>query len=169
MECYCRDTARDVVILSAEEGLDGRNAEPFGGELARLVEAGANRLVVDGIQRSHISNRGVGILIRSHERLAERGAEVELAAVDNPVVRILRRLSLDTVVQIYPDLAATQRDPTDSSFPRRTFQPRIATTHSLCGQVVFLAQGLDRSAAASGVGVDGDRSRPAPEHCPRRA
>ena len=73
MEFYYRDTDRDVLILSADGGLNSHNAEQFVSELATLVDAGADKLIVDCTKLSHISSFGIGILIRLHKKLAEKG------------------------------------------------------------------------------------------------
>ena len=115
MEFYYKDTDRDVLILSADGGLNSHNAEQFVSELATLVEAGANKLIVDCTKLSYISSFGVGILIRLHKRLAEKGGEVKLAVVESPIVRVLRLMRLDTVFEIYPDVATARATFTNGS------------------------------------------------------
>lgn len=101
MEFYYRGTDRDILILSADGGLNSHNADQFVGELQTLVEAGVRKLIVDCTKLTYISSYGVGILIRLHKKLAEVGGEVKLATVENPVVKALRLLRLDSIFEIY--------------------------------------------------------------------
>jgi len=101
MEFYYRGTDKDVLILSADGGLNSHNADQFVTELQTLVDAGARKLIVDCTKLTYISSYGIGILIRLHKKLAESGGEVKIASVDNPIVKALRLLRLDTVFEIY--------------------------------------------------------------------
>ena len=101
MEFYYRGTDKDILILSADGGLNSHNADQFVGELQTLVESGARKLIVDCTKLTYISSYGIGILIRLHKKLAEVGGEVKIAAVDNPIIKILRLMRLDTVFEIY--------------------------------------------------------------------
>lgn len=101
MEFYFRGTDQDILILSADGGLNSHNADQFVSELQTLVEAGARKLIVDCTKLSYVSSYGVGILIRLHKKLAEAGGEIKIAAVDSPIIKVLRLLRLDTVFEIY--------------------------------------------------------------------
>lgn len=101
MEFYFRGTDKDVLILSADGGLNSHNADQFVTELQTLVEAGARKLIVDCTKLTYVSSYGIGILIRLHKKLAEVGGEVKIASVDSPIVKVLRLLRLDSVFEIY--------------------------------------------------------------------
>jgi anti-sigma B factor antagonist len=101
MEFYFQGTDKDILILSADGGLNSRNADQFVDELQTLVDAGARKLIVDCTRLSTITSYGVGVLIRLHKKLAETGGEVKIAAVDSPIIKVLRLLRLDTVFEIY--------------------------------------------------------------------
>jgi anti-anti-sigma factor len=115
MEFYYRGTDKDILILSADGGLNSQNAEQFVDELQNLVDAGAQKLIVDCTKLSYISSYGIGILIRLHKRLAEGGGEVKIAAVDSPIVKVLRLLRLDTVFEIYDNEREAREAFTDQS------------------------------------------------------
>ena len=104
MEFYYRGTDKDILILSADGGLNSQNADQFVEELQTLVEAGARKLIVDCTRLSYISSYGVGILIRLHKKLAEGGGEIKIASVDSPIVKVLRLLRLDTVFEVYANV-----------------------------------------------------------------
>jgi len=101
MEFYYRGTDKDILILSADGGLNSHNADQFVTELQALVDAGARKLIVDCTKLTYISSYGVGVLIRLHKKLAESGGEIKLAAIESPIIKVLRLLRLDTVFEIY--------------------------------------------------------------------
>ena len=109
MEFYFRGTDKDVLILSADGGLNSQNAEEFVDELQTLVDAGARKLILDCTRLSYISSYGIGILIRLHKKLAKVGGEVKIAALDSPVVKVLRFLHLDQVFEIYQNVGEARR------------------------------------------------------------
>ena len=104
MELYYHGTDGDVLILRADGGLDSSNAEELVSELSRLVEAGARKLIVDCSQLGFISSYGVSVLVRLHKKLAERGGQVKLAAVDSRIARFLDVAGLARVFQLYPNV-----------------------------------------------------------------
>ena len=102
MEFYYRDTDKNVLILSADGGIDTYNVQQFLNELQRLIESGAKHLLVDCTRLGYISSFGITTLIRLHKRMSERGGNVKLASVHGPLVRLLEITRLDQVFQIYP-------------------------------------------------------------------
>ena len=104
MEFYYRGTDKDILILSADGGLNSKNADQFVEELQTLVEAGARKLIVDCTRLSYISSYGVGILIRLHKKLAESGGEVKIASVDSPIIKVLRLLRLESMFEVYANV-----------------------------------------------------------------
>lgn len=104
MEFYFRDTDRDVLILRADGGIDSYNVQAFLNELQRLIEAGARNLVVDCSKLGYISSFGITTMIRLHKRMAERGGNVKLAAVQAPLFRLLEITRLNQVFHSYPSV-----------------------------------------------------------------
>ncbi len=104
MELYYHDTDRDVLILSADGGIDSTNAEELVSELGKLVDAGARKLIVDCSRLGFISSYGIAVLVRLHKKLAERGGDVKLAALESRVARLIDLVGLERVFQIYPNV-----------------------------------------------------------------
>jgi anti-sigma B factor antagonist len=102
MELYFHDTDRDVLILSADGGIDSVSAEQLVSELETLVAAGARKLIVDGSRLGFISSYGIAVLVRLHKKLAKRGGDVKLAALESRVARLIALVGLERVFQIYP-------------------------------------------------------------------
>jgi len=102
MELYYHSVDKDVLILSADGGLDSHNAESFVSELGRLVDAGARKLVVDCSRLGFVSSYAVAVLVRLHKKLAEKGGQVKLAALDSRLTRFIQTAGLTRVFEIYP-------------------------------------------------------------------
>ena len=104
MELYYHGTDRDVVILSADGGIDATNAEELVSDLGKLVDDGARKLIVDCSRLGFISSYGIAVLVRLHKKLAERGGDVKLAALESRVARLIELVGLERVFQIYPNV-----------------------------------------------------------------
>ena len=104
MELYYHRTDRDVLILSVDGGIDSTNAEELVTELGKLVDAGSRKLVVDCSRLGFISSYGIAVLVRLHKKLAERGGDVKLAALESRVARLIDLVGLERVFEIYPNV-----------------------------------------------------------------
>lgn len=108
MEFYYHGVDQDVLILAADGGLNAETASHFVEDLDRVIEAGVRRVIVDCTQLRYISSYGLGILVRLHKRLRERGGDVRLAAVQAPMARLLEMVRLAKVFDIYPSVDAAR-------------------------------------------------------------
>lgn len=104
MEFYYHDVDGDVLILSADGGINAANSSQFVEELEKVINAGITKLIVDCAKIRYISSSGLGVLLRLHKRMCERGGDVRLAALDSAVVRILEMTRLNRVFHIYATL-----------------------------------------------------------------
>ena len=104
MEFYYHGVDEDVLILSADGGLDSSNAEQFVEELETLVKAGARKLIVDCAKLSYISSYGVGVLVRLHKKLAAQGGHLKLAVIQSRIVRVLEIVGLTRLFHIYDNV-----------------------------------------------------------------
>jgi anti-sigma B factor antagonist len=104
MELYFHQVRGNVLILSADGGIDSTNAEELAGQLETLIQAGARNLIVDCSKLGFISSYGLAVLVRLHKRLARVGGDVRLAAVQSRIVELLELTRLARVLQIYPNV-----------------------------------------------------------------
>jgi anti-anti-sigma factor len=104
MEFYYHDVDEDVLILSADGGLNRDNADEFVTELEKLVEAGIRKLIVDCGKLHYISSWGMRVLMQLHKKLAARGGDVKLAGVQSAVMRLLALVKFDRNFEIYPSV-----------------------------------------------------------------
>lgn len=104
MEFYFHHVHANILILSADGGLDSTNAEPFASELATLVAAGARNLVVDCSSLRFLSSYGIAVLVRLHQKLARVGGDVRLAAVQTRIAEVIELTRLSRVLFMYPNV-----------------------------------------------------------------
>lgn len=102
MELYYHTVDHDVLIIKADGGLAAHNADQFLEGLGTLIESGASKIIVDCTALKYISSYGVGVLVRLHKKLAQRGGQVRLAAVESGVFTVLRLVRLEQVFHSYP-------------------------------------------------------------------
>ena len=104
MDFYYHETDRDVLILTADGGLNADTADQFVTQLEHLIAGGINKVIVDCSKLDFVSSYGVGLLMRLHRRLSKQGGDVKLANIHSSLVSLLRVLRLDQVFEIYPDV-----------------------------------------------------------------
>ncbi len=104
MELIAHEIDVDVMILSADGGLNSSNADQFVAEIEALIDGGLRRLIVDCSSLEYISSVGIGVLLGLNRRMKARGGEVKLSAVRGLIVQVLHISKLDTFFQIYRDV-----------------------------------------------------------------
>jgi anti-sigma B factor antagonist len=109
MEFYYHDVDGDILILSADGGLIAATADQFVDELDQIIQCGCQKLIVDCTRLTYISSYGLGLLVRLHKKLAVRGGNVKLAAVEGAIPKLLSLTQLDRVFEIYPTVDEARR------------------------------------------------------------
>jgi len=104
MEFTYQGTKKDIMVLSADGGLNHDTADQFVDELAAMIDAGLTKLVVNGEKLTYISSAGVGALLRLHKRLRAQGGEVHLANLHTPIIEVIELLRLNRVFSIFPSV-----------------------------------------------------------------
>ncbi len=102
MEFYYKTVDEDVLILSADGGLDRGTAGQFVGELEKIVEAGASKIIVDCTKLNYISLHGLRTLLGLHQKLAGHGGDVKVAAVQGTIAGMVAESRLGHLFQVYP-------------------------------------------------------------------
>ncbi len=102
MEFYYKTVDEDVLILSADGGLDKGTAAQFVGELQKIVESGASKIIVDCTKLNYISLHGLRTLFWLHKKLAGHGGDVKVAAVQGTIAGMVAESRLSNVFQVYP-------------------------------------------------------------------
>ena len=116
MEFYYDEIDNDVLIISADGGLNADTSEQFILSIEKLVDAGMKKIIVDCNKLDHISSNGLGVLVRLHNRLKRKGGNVKLASIKGTVPDILQVTRLNKLFEIY----------TDVNRARLAFRPKAA-------------------------------------------
>ncbi len=104
MEFIPREIDGDIMVIEADGGLDGTNANQFTDDVLAIVEGGISRLIIDCERLSHVSSVGLGALIRIRSRASKVGGDVKLCSVSGVAMQVLQASRLDRVFGIYSDL-----------------------------------------------------------------
>lgn len=102
MEFYYKKVDDDVLILSADGGLDKGTAHQFVGELRKIVESGASKIIVDCTKLNYISLHGLRTLFGLHKKLAGHGGDVRVAAIQGKIAGMVAESRLSNVFHVYP-------------------------------------------------------------------
>lgn len=98
-----RVLAGDILAIVLRGDLDSLSTPEFDRVVQEHLEAGRSRIIIDCRHMGYISSLGLGSLVALQTRLRRRGGAVKLAAIQGPVMHILRTVRLDKVLDIYGD------------------------------------------------------------------
>lgn len=108
MEFSVEEIDGGIMVLRVDGGLDSSNAQVFGNDVQKLVDAGHVRLILDGEKLDYISSLGVAVLLRLHGKMKTLGGDVKLAGLHGTVWDVISIFQLDKVFAIHPDVAAAR-------------------------------------------------------------
>ena len=110
MEFYYHDVQGDVMVVSADGGIDSQTSRQFVDEVCGLVQTGMTKLIVDCSNLNYVSSYGLGVLLRLHKHAKKAGGEVKLACLHSPIVKLLNVTGLDRIFGIYTDVDSALAD-----------------------------------------------------------
>ncbi len=105
------------VVLRGD--LDSVSTPEFDRQIRSHLDAGHDRIIIDCRHLGYLSSLGIGSLVALQTRLHRRrggGAAVKLAAIQGPVMKVLRLVKLDKILDIYGD----------TEFARQAFREEAA-------------------------------------------
>ncbi|WP_411103184.1 STAS domain-containing protein [Streptomyces sp. cmx-4-9] len=102
LQISTRDTAAGPVVQVAGE-LDHTTAPELRDLLVALPLQPGRRLVLDLARMEFCDSSGISALIVAYNRAQAARADIALAAVPAPTLRVLRIVGLDRVFGLYPD------------------------------------------------------------------
>jgi anti-anti-sigma factor len=109
MEFYFKTADKDVLVLTADGGLDKATTQQFVGELEKVIESGAPKIIVDCTKLNYVSLHGLRTLFGLHKNLARRGGDVKVAAVRGTIANWVAESSLGERFQVYPNVERAQQ------------------------------------------------------------
>ena len=90
-----------AVCLSVAGDLDLAGVPSFLGYLNRASEGGSN-LIVDLSRLRYIDSSGINTLLAVHKTFARAGRRIVLAAATPRMLRVLKIISLEQILPVYP-------------------------------------------------------------------
>lgn len=108
MQTFVQERDGDLLVVSADGGLNRETAQQLIDDVGRHVDAGARNVIVDCSRLQLITSAGFGTLLRLHGAMKARGATVRLAGVQGVAAQALRLLRLDGVFELFPDVNAAR-------------------------------------------------------------
>ncbi|MFF0312230.1 STAS domain-containing protein [Streptosporangium sp. NPDC004379] len=96
----------DGTVLEVAGDLDFATVGGFHDVLPRLVLRPGQRLVIDLSGLTFCDSTGITAFLAARNVALEAGADVALAAVPAPTLRVLGVIGLDQVLTVHPDAAA---------------------------------------------------------------
>lgn len=104
MEFHLHEIDHDVLILSADGGINAQTAQQFVDDLAKIIDSGVRKIIVDLSHVDYLSSYGLSVLLRVHAKLKRHGGDVKLAHLKGIVAELLQITHLDSLFEIYPDV-----------------------------------------------------------------
>ena len=93
-----RDDLEDVTLLRLEgKIMGGPDAELFQSEVKAVLDEGRDKVILDLAKVSWVNSTGLGILIRGHSTLKQRGVQMKLVGVNKRIDQIFMVTKLHTI------------------------------------------------------------------------
>ena len=94
-------TSQDADRLLALQGrYDALRAPELDGQLQRLLDSGAETIVLDLGDVTYVSSSALRVLLLAHRQAVTQGSQVVLTNVPQRIMRVLRMAGLDRVFGI---------------------------------------------------------------------
>ena len=94
----------DILTIVLKGDLDSISTADFNNLVQQHLDAGHSRIIIDCRWLGYISSLGIGSLVALQTRLKRKGGAVKLCAIQGPVMKIIRTVRLDQLLDIYGDL-----------------------------------------------------------------
>ena len=95
-----RSATGDITLLSLSGFLDAHTAPEFEGAVESALDAGRNRLVVDGGGLTYISSAGLGVFMGFIEEFREAGGDIKICGLSDKVREIFSLLGFEELFDI---------------------------------------------------------------------
>lgn len=105
METYAQEIDGNLLVLTADGGINRGTAQQLVESVGKLVDAGVNRIIIDFSKVDLITSSGISTLLMLNRSMKNRGAEVKLAGLTGMVAQVLQLSRLDRIFQMYPDVS----------------------------------------------------------------
>ncbi len=97
-----KETENGTLVIRLKGRLDVDSNEYFLECVQGWIEEGYRNIVINCSGLGYVSSLGLGTLVRIRSRLAKDGGDIYLARVQSLIMDLLRLVSLDRMLKIYP-------------------------------------------------------------------
>lgn len=104
VETYAQEIDGDLLVLTADGGINRGTAQQLVESIGKLVEAGVKNVIIDFSKVDLITSSGISTLLTVHRSMKNRGANVKLAGLHGMVAQVLQLSRLDKIFEMYPDV-----------------------------------------------------------------
>ncbi len=87
-------------LYALEGRYDALRAPELDGQLQRLLDSGADTILLDLGDVTYVSSSALRVLLLAHRQAANEGSEIVLTNIPQRVMRVLRMAGLDRVFGI---------------------------------------------------------------------
>ena len=108
MQTFVQERDGDLLIVSADGGLNRDTAHQLIDDVGAQVDKGAKSIIVDCSNLQVISSSGIGVLLQLHRTMKSKGAVVRIAGLHGFVAQAIRLVRLDSVFELYGDVNAAR-------------------------------------------------------------
>ena len=95
------DRKADAVILALSGKLDATSAKTFEDKILRLINSGAQRLVVDLSQLEYVSSSGLRVFLLAAKRLQATDGKIVLCGLQDHVRQVFDLAGFSSILSIY--------------------------------------------------------------------
>jgi anti-sigma B factor antagonist len=106
MEIVARKVNEVTVLDLVEPLVWGQPADDFGTRIRELLTAGTKNLAINLAKVPYVDSAGIRALFTVHTSVQATGAKCKLFAAPQGMLRILERVHLDQVFELFADEAA---------------------------------------------------------------
>jgi anti-anti-sigma factor len=96
-----KEKRADMLFLYLQGRLDNNNAQSLENSLMKLIEDGANQLIIDCSQIEYINNAGLRVLLNVARRVINANGRIALHSPSEPAKEIFDKTGFSMVARIY--------------------------------------------------------------------
>lgn len=94
----------DILTIRLKGDLDSTSTPEFDRAIREHLDAGHSKIIIDCQRMGYVSSLGIGSLVALQTRLRRKGGIVKLAAIQGPVMEVMKAVRLDKILDMYGDL-----------------------------------------------------------------
>ena len=93
-----------ILTIRLKGDLDSASTPEFDEAIRTHLDAGHSKIILDCQRMGYVSSLGIGSLVALQTRLRRKGGQVKLAAIQGPVMDVMKAVRLDKMFDMYGDL-----------------------------------------------------------------